>query len=216
MNLRIVPKRFEMSHAFHWSLNRLLIYDISLAESDQNSETLFHNSLQNFGLHLAHELNVNLLRLFHPHDMKLRFFLLELTHIAEHRMYVAAVRKLNPISEHRFEYRQLRVLLDSDALSRIRPFQSGHCAHCSCARTLRHLKLLAGIDADLIHLSIHTVQRFLHIQYSAGHFQISQAVSLGIPRDLVHLCAEFLRIYRTFHIALKTVQKFLDSLRLKR
>ena len=62
--------------------------------------------LQDLDLYLAHQHGVDLSQLLIPHDMKLRFFLLQLTQLLEHLMWVAVIRKDNLVIQDRFQYRK--------------------------------------------------------------------------------------------------------------
>ena len=211
MYFRIMTQRFKMSDAFHRACDCLFIYDPALSEFYENSVPVFDQSLQHLSLHLSHELDVYLLRFSCPHDVKLRLLFLKLTKIRQHCMDIASFRQFYSISEHWFEYRDIRVFLFSHSLPRIRSFEPSHCTDHSCLRTLHQLISDSGIDTDLVYFSFYARDQFFYFQFSACHFEISQPVPLRIPGDLIYLCPELFRILRTDTIFPDSVQKLCYS-----
>ena len=61
MHLCIMPKRLEMAHPFHTIINGFLIQNPACAKVQLVAKTLPHNTLQNFRLHIAHQMHMNFL-----------------------------------------------------------------------------------------------------------------------------------------------------------
>ena len=59
MHLRVVPQRLKVADALHGVCNGLPVADRSRAEGDLHPQPLPDEPLQNFHLHLTHELNMN-------------------------------------------------------------------------------------------------------------------------------------------------------------
>ena len=74
MHLGIVSKRLEMAHTLDRSCNRFLVQDATGRKSDLDTIAFLHHTLQDLGLDLTHEMNVNLLLRTVPADMELREF----------------------------------------------------------------------------------------------------------------------------------------------
>ena len=49
-----------MTCPFHTVFDRLLVYNASFSEMNENSEPVFHHLLQNFRLHFSHKTDVDL------------------------------------------------------------------------------------------------------------------------------------------------------------
>ena len=75
--LGIVAQRFIMADALHRRGQRLLIKDAALAEGHRQPEALLQDILQNFQLHLAHQLDVYLAQIIAPRHMQLRVLVLQ-------------------------------------------------------------------------------------------------------------------------------------------
>ena len=211
MHLRIMAQRFKVSHPLHRRGDGLLIHNIPFAELDQYAEPLLYKPLKHFCLHFSHELNMNLREPVLPHNMEFRLFLLKLAQIFQHHMRVASIRKLHTVCKNRFQHRKRRSALPADSLSRVRSLKAGNRAHASGFHLGDHLVLCSGVDPDLVHLSLDSIQRFLHIQTASRHFQIGQTVPLVISGNLIYLGAKLIRIPLLFHVLCDPVQEFLDS-----
>ena len=80
----------------------------------------------------------------------------------------------------------------------------------------------AGIKPDLVDLFFPRVfapasaQEILYLQGSAGHFQISQTVSLFVPSDLIYSGAELFSILRRSHTNFQTMEEFIHPFQLQR
>ena len=74
MHLRIVPQRLKVANALHRIGDGLPVADGPGAEADLYPQPLPDEPLQNFHLHLAHELGMDLPVV--PDDVKLGVFLL--------------------------------------------------------------------------------------------------------------------------------------------
>ena len=210
VHLRIMPQGFEMPHPFNGIVDGLFIYDIPASKSDQNAEPVFHHFLQDFCLHIPHELDVDLLLLFHPHHMELRVLLLDLAEVLDHPVDITALRQFHPVRQHRFQHREFRIRLRADPLSRVCAFQSGDRADHAGPGSLQQFVFIPGIQTDLVHLAFHIRQRFFHLQFPACHFKISQPVPLRVSGDLVYLSPECFRICRRYSILPDPVQEFSD------
>ena len=68
-----------MSDSFHHVRYRFFINDIARSEIHRHPEPLFDHILQNLKLYLPHKLYMNLLQFFFPYNMKLGFFLFQLS-----------------------------------------------------------------------------------------------------------------------------------------
>ena len=109
MHFRIMPQWLEMSDSLCRSGDRLFIYDPALSELCQDSVPFLDQVLQHFCLHLTHKLDMYFLRLLCPDDVELRFFLLKLPQVQKHCMDVTLFRQFDPISQDRFEHRDIRI-----------------------------------------------------------------------------------------------------------
>ena len=210
MHLRIMPKRLEMPHPFNGIADSLFIYNVPASEGDQNAEPVFHHFLQDFCLHIPHELDVDLLLLFHPHHMKLRVLLFDLPEVLDHPVDITALRQFHPVRQHRLQHREFRIRLRADPLPRICSFRTGHRADHTGLRLLQQFVFIAGIQPDLVHLAFHIRQRLFYPQFPACHFEIRQPVALRVPGDLVNLGPECFRICRGYGILPDPVQEFSD------
>ena len=79
MYFRVMPERFIMAHSLHGIHYRFLVDDTSLIKRNILAESLPDLVPQNLDLHLTHQLDLNLRRLFFPCDVKLRLLLFKLT-----------------------------------------------------------------------------------------------------------------------------------------
>ena len=96
MYFRIVTQRFKMPDAFHWLCNRLFINNTALSKRDCHAKPLFDQALQDLNLYISHQFCMDLGALFFPHNMKLRFFFLQLTQFSKHLMSIT-FRRLAPV-----------------------------------------------------------------------------------------------------------------------
>ena len=77
MHLGIVPQRLIMPHALDRLRDRLKIDDAARVELRMQAEARFNQLLQNFLLHLPHQLHADLPRPRVPAQMQLRVLLFE-------------------------------------------------------------------------------------------------------------------------------------------
>ena len=226
MHLRIMTKRFKMSHAFHRCGNGFFVYDITGSKFYCHMKTLPDQMLQDLNLYLAHQHGVDLSQLLIPHDMKLRFFLLQLLQAFQHPVGVTALRKDDLIIQYRFQHRHSRIRLNAKSLSRICFGKTCDCTDGSCLCLFEHFKFCTGIDTDLICLFLpdllcrNTIfscigQRLLDLQSAAGDLHISKTVSLIISGDLKYPGSEFCGIGRCCHVGLHSMDKSIYSFHLQ-
>ena len=241
VDLRIVAQGLKVAHPFHSVLYGLLVHDAPLVKGDRRSKPLLYQGFQHIYLHLPHDLGVDFFCLLPPHNVELRYLLLQRLQLQIEAVHIAGSRGKHPVGEDRLQHREDRGCLVSKPLAGIRPLQPGDSADHAGARLLHGLKTVSGVDPDLVHLlacpplacSFLTgllltarfpctgvrhvlVQVHLHPQASPGHLQVGQPLTGGIPCDLVHPGAKLLRIPRIFHIISQSLKEHLHSLHLQR
>ena len=77
MYLGIVAQRLIVTDALHRPCQRLFIQNAALAERHGQPEPFLQDRLQNFQLHLAHQLDVYLAQVIPPVDVQLRVLALQ-------------------------------------------------------------------------------------------------------------------------------------------
>ena len=90
-----------MPHAFCRIRYGLLVYDISRVKGYFYVETFPDKALQDFGLHRAHKLCIDLAQFFIPYDPKHRILLLQLPEIPKHDRRITPFRQMNTVIQHR-------------------------------------------------------------------------------------------------------------------
>ena len=221
MHLRIVTQRFKMSDAFHRTCDRLFIDNAALTKRNVLLKPLFDQTLQNLNLHISHQLCMDLRALFFPYNMKLRFFLLQLTQFAKHLMGITLRRQFNFIGKYRLQQWDRAFFFYAQTFARKRMLQPGDRTDCPCLCLLHHLITCPGINTDLIDLFFpglrlssivtFTLQQHLDFQNAAAHFEISQAISLCIPCNLENSGCKLIPIFSFCRVSFHTFQKFVHT-----
>ena len=203
MHFRIMAQRLKMPHALHRFFNGLFINDIPLSEHHQHMEPFFDQALEDLGLDVSHDLDMDFPQPLIPYYVHLRDFLFQLFQIPQHSVDITVIRKDHTTGQHRLQDRKFRLPLHSQPLPGIRLLRTGQGTHLSRLHFLRHLVFRPGVNPDLIHFLPDSRNHFLYFQRSAGQLDIGKAVSLIVPCNLVNLCPELLRI---FFLRRKSVQ----------
>ena len=209
-----MAQRLEVSHTFRRTGNGLLVHDAALPEGNVHAKALQDEALKDFHLDLTHELGVNLLFRFLPHKAQLRRLLLELSELWQHGSRVDPLRQLYPVHKDRLQDRERYEPLSAKPFSRRCLRKPCHRADRARISLLHGLILIAGIDADLIHLV--PAKGVLHAQTPARYFQIGQPVSLRIPADLKDPGPERLRIIRHTCVTPQPFHKFVNAVHAQR
>ena len=216
MHLRVVPQRLVMPDALHGVPDRLPVQDAALAEAHLQPEAVRKLPLQDFQLHLAHELRVDFSLLRRPDHMELGILLL---HLAQPLQQGIGIRPLRQylIVEDRGQQRFFRALQPAQAVPRPGGGRPRHRADLSRLGFLRHSVFLPAVQADLIYLllSLPHAQQRLHLQASSQDLHPGQPGALGVPGDLEHPGGEFLWIVSRRNIPGHGVQQGFNALHLQ-
>ena len=102
----IMAKRFKVSHTFYRFCNGFFIYNTSGTKFHRYVKTVPDHFFQNLNLHFAHKLRMDFSELAVPENMKLRFFLLQLSQFLEHLMRITVIWKDDLIVQDRFQNRK--------------------------------------------------------------------------------------------------------------
>ena len=101
MHLCIMSERFIMTNAFSLFRNCFTICYISSYKVNFHSKSVKNYLLQNLKLYLAHKLYVYFLKLFIPHNIKLRLFFFNLSQVWKSVMQVNIRKQFNFIRKNR-------------------------------------------------------------------------------------------------------------------
>ncbi len=112
MNLRIVPQRFKMSHAFHRIRDCFFVYNVSRPKFHLHMEPFQDQALQDLNLHFPHKLDMDLSQRFIPYDMQQRLLFLQLPEVFQHHMNVTVRRELDLVGQNRLQNGHSRLRLD--------------------------------------------------------------------------------------------------------
>ena len=133
---------------------------------------------------IAHQLDLDLSRLFIPDYTEHRIIFLQLSEILQYPVYITAFRQLHPVIQNRLQYRCRRTLLHPKPLSRISPGKSCHSTDTAFFCFLHHLVLVPGINPDLVNFLLHRFflchifQDFFNLQYSVCDLHMCQTAAL--------------------------------------
>ena len=146
--------------------------------------------MQNFQLHLAHQLHMNFPQSRLPHHMQLGVLLLQRAQGAQRGVGVGALGQQHLVVQNRLQQRRTAVRRRPKALSRAGVGGAGH-RHHRAGFGLAHKPVFgAAVQPQLVGLFTVT-QGVFHAQHAAGDFQVGQPRTLLILTDFEHTCAKF-------------------------
>ena len=211
VHLGIVAQRLKMAHALHGIGDGLLVENPRILQGYIQAEPLFHQCPENFQLHLAHDLHMNLPLL--PEQMQLGLFLFQLAQLGQCHRRVGSGRQRHPIGHHRLQQIGLSRRFCPQGLSCPGLGQAGHRRQRARGYFLRGGEFFPGVQPQLndfllhrLSLGIEIAQLGSGLQTAAGDLQPGQSVSLGIPGNFVHPGGKFRRIFPFRRIPIQNFQ----------
>ncbi len=145
MHLGVVAQRLKVPHALDGAGNGLPVNDAALAERDREVEAVGYEPLQNFQLHLAHQLGVQLAGGFLPHDAEHRVLVLQLAQLRENGVRVRAVGQEDAVGQNALQHRLFAVRLRPEPLSGIGVRKARDRHDLARARRVERTELRAGV-----------------------------------------------------------------------
>ena len=210
MHLGVVAQRLEVPDALDGVGDGLLVNDAALAERDGEAEAVGYESLQNFQLHLAHQLGVQLAGRFLPHDAEHRVLVLQLAQLREDGVRVCAVGQEDAVGQNALQHRLFAVRLRPEPLPWIgvRKARDGHDLARACR--VERTELRAGVKPELVGLAAGKL-RFCP-QRPAGDLQVREPCALRVAGDLKDARAEVRAARRLAREAREQLQKLRHAL----
>ena len=211
MHLGIVAQGLKMPHALHGIRNGLLIKNPRILQGYIQAEPLFHQGPEDFQLHLAHDLHMNLVSL--PQEMQLRFLLFQLAELWQYHRRVGTGGQSHPVSHHRLQQVGLSRRFRPQGLSRPGLGQTGHRRQRARGYFLRGGEFFPGVQPQLndfllhrLSLGIEVAQLGSGLQAAAGDLQPGQSISLDVPGNFVHPGGKFRGIFPFRRIPIQNFQ----------
>ena len=211
MHLGIVAQRLKMPHTLHGIGDGLLVENPGILQGHIQAEPLLHQGPEDFQLHLAHDLHMNLPLL--PKQMQLGLFLFQLAELGQRHRRVGSGRQRHPIGHHRLQQVGFSRRFRTQGLSRPGLGQAGHRRQRARGYFLRRGEFLPGVQPQLndfllhrLSLGIEIAQLSSGLQAAAGDLQPGQPVSLDIPGDFVHPGGKFCWIFPFRRISIQNFQ----------
>ena len=213
MHLGIVSKRLEMAHTLDRSCNRFLVQDATGRKSNLDTIAFLHHTLQDLGLDLTHEMNVNLLLRTVPADMELREFVGERLQlpIELQRIHIFGYEL---IVQHRAQTRVTSCRLTAEAVAGLQSRKIRDRHDRSGFRRIRSGILHTAVEPKLRHL-LARQKLGTHLQLATGNLHIGKAMALRIPSDLKHAGPEARRIERNFDQLVHPLEQCLHAIALQ-
>ena len=210
MHLGVVAQRLEVPDALDGVGNGLLVNDAALAERDGETEAVGYETLQNFQLHLAHQLGVQLAGRFLPHDAEHRVLVLQLAQLREDGVRVCAVGQEDAVGQNALQHRLFAVRLRPEPLPWIGVRKARDRHNLARACRVERTELRAGVKPELVGLAAGK----LHFcpQCPAGDLQVREPCALRVAGDLKDARAEVRAARRLAREAREQLQKLRHAL----
>ena len=191
MALGIVAQGFKMPHALHRICDGFFIKDALVVQLNVQPEPLGNQTAENFQLHLAHDLHMNLPLL--PQQMKLGVLLLQLPQLGQHLRWVRPFGQVHPIGHYRLQGGGQSRFFCPQGLTDEAGLQAGDGCQGSGGNFLRGGKFVPGIQAQLLHLFLGLLalgigkhQGLPHPHTAAGDLHPGQPCPGFVPGDFIH------------------------------
>ena len=201
MALGIVAQGLKMPHALHRCGNGLFVENALVVQLNVQPEPLGHQTAENFQLHLAHDLHMNLPLL--PQQMELGVLLLQLPQLGQHLGRVRPLGQIHPIGHYRLHGGGQPRLFCPQGLADEAALQARDSGQGSGGNFLRGGKLVPGIQPQLLHLFLGLLalgigkhQGLPHPHTAAGDLQPGQPCPGFVPGDFIHPGGKVAAVFR--------------------
>ena len=155
VSLGIVPQGLIVPHALHGVGDGFLVENPLVVQGDVYAEALGYQSAEDFQLHLAHDLHMELTALLH--QMELGILLLQLPQLGIGRGRVNPFGQIHPVGHHRLQQGRQTALGAAQTLPRPCGGQAGNCGDLSGENLLRGGELFPGILPQLHRLFLQSL-----------------------------------------------------------